>query len=224
MQHESSDIRARQPQETARGLASDSDSVGVGIADGLPAGRRLYPYSVIPGGVESARELLAATHNDAVVAKHYADFDVDTARVIALDHDQAVYVSYRVGNNVYWTNRKIELHKGETLISDGTHEARTRCGNRVSETPQAPVAPAKQPALEAFDHFPATGELYATNLPIDGSLTAPPAFTPPGVPQPAETFWGFPPPFFPFVPGGGGPKNHSSVTPTSPSGPGAPSG
>jgi len=32
------------------------------------------------------------------------------------------------------------LHAGETLLSDGEHLARTRCGNRVSEVPRAPVS------------------------------------------------------------------------------------
>jgi len=30
-----------------------------------------------------------------------------------------MYVAYRKGDKVYWTRKKVALHPGETLISDG---------------------------------------------------------------------------------------------------------
>ena len=114
------------------------------------AGRPLYPYSVIPGGVESAQELASAVEHDPVVANHYADFDLAKTHVVRLSEDHAFYVSYRLGDQVYWTNKKLTVHKGETVVTDGTHEARTRCGNRLSETQSKPTSP-KQPTAEEME-------------------------------------------------------------------------
>ncbi len=51
-----------------------------------------------------------------------------------------VYVSYRIGNKVFWTKHKLALRKGEAMLSDGTNMARTRCGNRISVLPVRPNA------------------------------------------------------------------------------------
>jgi len=96
--------------------------------------RVVYPFSVIPGGVQSTMELTSAVVHDPVVAGHYADFDIAKAKLVRLDHDEVVHVSYRMNNMIYWTKRTYLLHKGEILVSDGKHQARTRCGNRVSPT------------------------------------------------------------------------------------------
>ncbi|HEX4001418.1 MAG TPA: PEP-CTERM sorting domain-containing protein [Candidatus Acidoferrales bacterium] len=108
--------------------------------------RPLYPYSVIPGGVDSEQELKSAILHDPVVAYHYSDFDVAKTRVIRADHDEMEYVSYRMGDRVFWTNHQLRIHKGELLISDGTHEARTRCGNRLSDNAVQPTSAAQPPA------------------------------------------------------------------------------
>ncbi len=102
-----------------------------------PFGHPYYRYSVVPGGVHSADELQRALRNDDVVKVHYADFNADRAHVVTLESDRVAYVSYRVGDRVYWTRHPIRLRKGETLLTDGTHLARTRCGNRVSDRPTA---------------------------------------------------------------------------------------
>jgi hypothetical protein len=102
--------------------------------------RAFYPYSVIPGGVESAVELQNAVAHDPVVAAHYKGFDLVRARVIRLNHARAAYVSYRKGNDVFWTSERMRLAKGETVITDDKHMLRTRCGNQISEVPLAPVA------------------------------------------------------------------------------------
>jgi hypothetical protein len=187
----------------------------VPLADSLPEGRRLYSYSVIPGGVESAQELKTAAGNDSVVAAHYAGFNIENARVVSIDQDRLVYVSYRMGNSVFWTNKKLLLRKGETILTDGKNEARTRCGNRISEEKQAPLAPsAAQPALDSFDYFPPVeAPLVAENMPLDGGLV-PPGFTSPGnlgFPSPADHPAEFyPSPSFPFIPGPGKANTPSS--------------
>jgi hypothetical protein len=125
-------------------VSSSHSRPEIRLAAAGPHARRLLPYSVILGGALSADELKNALANDPVVAGHYAGFDATKARVVQIDHGRAVYVSYRLGNRVYWTSKRLTLLKGETVLTDGEHEARTRCGNRISDTPQAPVSP-KEP-------------------------------------------------------------------------------
>jgi len=103
--------------------------------------RAVYPYSVIPGGVFSSKEMASALRTDSVAREHYADFNVATARIILVPASRKAYVSYRKGDKIFWTRKQVNLHAGETLLSDGEHLARTRCGNRVSEVPRAPVSP-----------------------------------------------------------------------------------
>jgi PEP-CTERM motif len=111
-------------------------------------GRPVYPYSVVPGGVEDARELKWAAEHDPVVAAHYAGFDYDHARVVRLVLARTVYVSYRIGNKVYWSRHRISLKKGETVLTDGSMTARTRCGNRVEEVPQQATSSSEPPAVQ----------------------------------------------------------------------------
>ena len=177
------------------------------------AARSLFPYSVIPGGVESAQELKNAVERDPVVARHYADFDVSKTRVIRLDRDRMEYVSYRLGDRIFWTKRELRLRKGETLITDGTHEARTRCGNRLSEHSVEPTS-ADQPSAEALESpagapgFPAaTPELLAGNyLPDEFPGTGAP-LRPSGPGGPAGAI--IPPAYFPIV-GGGAPGSQTT--------------
>ena len=112
--------------------------------------RRVYPYSIVPGGVLDRKELTHAVAVDQVVAAHYAAFEASKTTVRTVDKPRAVYVSYRKGDKVFWTAKKLQLAKGETLLSDGQNEIRTRCGNRISDVPQLPVE-AKGPSEEELD-------------------------------------------------------------------------
>jgi len=118
----------------------------------------VYPYSVVPGGVKNVRELKWAADHDPVVRAHYAGFDYDHARVVRLVLAQTVYVSYRIGNKIYWTRHRVTLKKGEKVITDGTMTARTRCANRVEEVPQQAHSELEPPA-EKFEEpiHPSTG-------------------------------------------------------------------
>jgi hypothetical protein len=113
--------------------------------------RPVYPYSVVAGGVEDAKELKWIAEHDPVVAAHYAGFDYARARVVRLTLARTVYLSYRIGNKIYWTSHRVTLHKGEKVITDGRLTARARCANRVEETPQQQSASAVEPPLEKFD-------------------------------------------------------------------------
>ncbi len=103
-------------------------------------GRPTYLYSLIPGGIESVEELRQATAHDPVAAQHFEGFDYQRAHLVRVSQEQSMYVAYRIGQKVYWTRKKISLHPGETLISDGKIVARTRCGNRVALAPLGPHA------------------------------------------------------------------------------------
>jgi len=120
--------------------------------------RPVYPYSVVSGGVKDARELKWAADHDPVVRAHYAGFDYDHARVVRLVLARTAYISYRIGNKVYWTRHRVSLKKGETVLTDGKITARTRCANRVEEVPQQ-ASSSSEPPVAKFDEpvQPSTG-------------------------------------------------------------------
>lgn len=109
--------------------------------------RPVYPYSVIPGGVYSSRELRDSIVRDPIIASHYADFDVVHARLVRSTMATLSYVSYRKNNQIVWTRKPLRIPKGELLLSDGVSFARARCGNRFSSTPVGP-APDRGPDVE----------------------------------------------------------------------------
>lgn len=127
--------------------------------EGAAAPRRVYPYSIVPGGVSGAAELKRVIRADRVVAAHYASFDAGKAREVIVTKPRAVHVSYRKGDQVFWTAKKVMLAQGETLLSDGTNEMRARCANRISDVPRFPVE-AHGPSEEELDTVlaGATGE------------------------------------------------------------------
>lgn len=181
------------------------------------AGRPLYPYSVIPGGAYDVEELKNAIEHDPMVAQHYAGFDLAKARVIRLDGDRMEYVSYRLGDRIFWSNRQLRLRKGEEVITDGTHLARTRCGNRLSDHADGPTS-AAQPSIEALNspapEPAAEPELFAGNylpeeIPQFGAPLLPGGGAPGG---PTGTI--IPPVYFPVFPGGGPSGSSTPVPPT----------
>jgi hypothetical protein len=115
-----------------------------------PPKRVVYPHSVIPGGVQNRGELSREMSRDPVIAAHFTDFRVAEARIVRVQQERLVHVSYRLGEKIFWTARRVRLRRGETLITDGRSYARTRCGNRVAVVPQSPVSPADPPD-EVFD-------------------------------------------------------------------------
>jgi hypothetical protein len=83
-----------------------------------------------------------AMSEDPVVGAHYADLDPARFRAETLPEKKQAYVSYRVGEKIFWTRRAVTLQAGETVLTDGSAMLRGRCGNRISQTPRQPVAPA----------------------------------------------------------------------------------
>lgn len=147
------------------------------------ANREVYPYSIVPGGVKDVQELKWAADHDPVVREHYAGFDYDHARIVRLVLARTVYVSYRIGNKVYWTRHRVSLKKGETLITDGKITGRTKCANRVEEVPQQATSRSEPPAAKFEEPVqPSTGTAISTPpVPFESSLlnrTAPPGLGP----------------------------------------------
>jgi hypothetical protein len=105
-----------------------------------PSSRPVYGHSIVPGGAYSRGEVADAMRKDAVVAAHYQHVDVDRVHTKTITAARAVYVSYRVGNQVYWTKHRVRLSPGETVLTDGNTEIRARCGNLLSDDAQQPVA------------------------------------------------------------------------------------
>jgi len=207
-----------------------------------------YPYSVIPGGAYSQSELQYAHAQDSVVRSHYSDFDVKHAQLVNLTEDRFQYVSYRLKGQIFWTKRKLRIPKGELLLTDGVHYARTRCGNRLSATPHQaatspnepdpkvlalpPVTPEMLPKM-ALATPPSLGEIPPVVPLVDSHTGAAPVATEPGLPTvqtvlpegpiltgfaPAPYGGGVPP----VVSTGGGTPPVSPTTPTTPSSPTTP--
>jgi hypothetical protein len=164
-------------------------------------GRLVYPYSVIRGGVLNPDELKHVMEYDPVVSKHFRGFDYQRAHLVKLTEERAMYVSYRIGDRVYWTRRKISLHAGETLITDGAIVVRTRCGNRVAPAPLDTGSPLEPSAYEFEQPFvlrdpDPTPPVLATTSPAPDKL--PPALI---TPVKGGGWWFIPP--FAYIPSGG---------------------
>jgi hypothetical protein len=174
---------------------SDSRTLAHGV-HGL-----VYPYSVIRGGVANPDELMQAIEYDPIVSRHFQGFNYQRAHLVRLSQKQAMYVSYRVGDRVYWTRRKVTLPLGETLITDGTIVARTRCGNRVAAVPLdagSPLEPSPDELEQPFsprDPDPIPPVLSAVN---SAPVQPPPAVIPTAA---KGSGWWFIPPLV-YVPSG----------------------
>ncbi len=206
---------ARQERARAANAANSSSTsppadVPDSHFDPVTGSRTLFPYSVIPGGVESAEELRSALEHDPIAAAHYAGFDVSQTHVVRLASDEEMYVSYRLNNHIYWTNKKLRLLKGETVITDGKNVARTRCGNRLSATAEVPMA-ARQPLDMTLDPAPLPDLAAARPIALPMALPFP-AFSSLLASSPGSSGGTFMPPSFPIV-GGGGSPSHKVVTP-----------
>jgi hypothetical protein len=141
----------------------------------LEPGRPVYQYSVIPGGAFDASELAEAMDRDPVVAAAYRTV-ADGVHAEVVPADRLAYMSYRLGDHIFWTRHPIRLHRGETILTNGTVELRGRCGNGISPDPVLPTiesepGPLELEALVAPDsplpshplafNYAASGDLYA---------------------------------------------------------------
>ena len=165
--------RIRRPvPEMAHAAAPAPAAVAPAAATAKPL-KLVYRNSVIPGGVHSAAELAAALQHDPVAAAHYANFDVAAAHVVRVGQSRLVHVSYRIGDKIYWTKNKVRLAQGESLLYDGKHQVRARCGNRIADEPQGPVLD-DEPAPEVLDAvFVSAEELVDQTLNMAAAYNGP---------------------------------------------------
>lgn len=180
-------LPAQAPYASLMPDSSTAASAPAPGSDPLPVARRVYRYSVVPGGAADGAELERILRSDKVVAAHYAGFDAAHARAVTVSAPRAVYVSYRKGDNIYWTTRKVMLQVGETLLTDGRNEMRARCANRISDMPRFPVEahPPAPGALDEFEDEGTAGEITYVNAPEpapDGDLPELPG-------QPFKLMW-----------------------------------
>jgi hypothetical protein len=157
----------------------------------------VLPYSLIPGGVHSGDELRVALHNDPLGARHYATFNVSSSHVVRLARDHRAYVSYRLDDHIYWTSHQVTLHAGEALLTDGVHLARTRCGNRISDSPETPTRPSEPaeslltspiaPILPEMVIEPLGGDPSFRDSPLALALLTASRIVPPLSPSPSPT-------------------------------------
>lgn len=110
--------------------------------------RPVYRHSVVPGGVQDVDELRQAMERDPVVRQHYEQLRLSKIEETTVPQPEWAYVSYRIGEQVYWTRRPVLLQKGEKLLTDGRNVVRTRCGNQVAFAPRLPVAKADPTDME----------------------------------------------------------------------------
>ncbi|HXY49232.1 MAG TPA: hypothetical protein VEI01_07260 [Terriglobales bacterium] len=160
-----------------------------------PQTRPIYPFSIIPGGIRDRWDLERNFDDDPVVAEHYRGFNFRHLRLMLLAEDEWAYVSYRIGQKVFWTSHRVALHRGEKLLTDGNITARTRCGNQVSALPHPAVSPL-EPSEAQLDQ-PLPPMIPATFSPVPPNM---PALAQPTVPSHSGWF----PPLIPLYPFGGG--------------------
>jgi hypothetical protein len=112
--------------------------------------RPIYRYSVVPGGVRSPEELIEAMARDSAVAEHYAGIDKAKLTNGRLSEPLQAHVSYRIGDRVYWTKKKLTIQAGEQVLTDGKTIVRGRCGNNLSVAPLLPTLD-NEPKPDVFD-------------------------------------------------------------------------
>jgi hypothetical protein len=135
--------RADRAQRSIAETAPSAENIS---ADARP----IYRYSVVPGGVRSPEELIEAMARDSTVAEHYASIDKAKLAIGRLNEPLQAHVSYRIGDRVYWTKKKLTIQAGEQVLTDGKTIVRSRCGNNISVAPLLPTLD-NEPKPDVFD-------------------------------------------------------------------------
>jgi len=160
--------------------------------------RRIFPYSVVPGGVFSREEFREAVRSDPVAARHYGEVRPERLIQRRLSETRRYFASYRKDGQVYWTSRAITVPEGEWVLTDGEAVVRARCGNLLSEEMRLPILPRyAEPTEIEFDE-PKISESTKSIWGRKSIFFLPPFWLPiillpPGGPRPPET----PPPVEP---------------------------
>jgi hypothetical protein len=165
--------------------------------------RKVYPYSIAPGGAKNLDEAKRAMKDPAIQA-NYANVDFAHLRQVKLKKSFSGYASYRWDEKIYWTSRELTLRVGETVFTDGVHLVRGRCLNSFSQFPMLPIRP-NEPTEQVLDtpvEIPVIAyaflklPVFAPELPLSpGALTPTVPIFPPASPAtPGGGVW------FPLIP------------------------
>ena len=159
------------PRHHQRAISEPARSLPEAKRNGAAAAtvrpRPVFRHSVVDGGVYSAEELSDAARRDPVVGRHYQVIMAGNVRTEIVAAERLAYMSYRRGNQIYWTSRKVRLPAGETILTDGVSDVRARCGNRLSSVPMEPTAD-DEPTDAEFDGPPSVPKLLMS-WPFDQS-------------------------------------------------------
>jgi hypothetical protein len=115
--------------------------------------------------------LREAAARDRAVARLYAHFDFEHARLERIRAAREVYVSYRIRDSIFWTRKKIRLPAGEMLLTDGKITARAKCGNQISDVSKPDVSD-EEPEQDVMDQ-PVALEPLGPSLPIRQTVSLP---------------------------------------------------
>lgn len=125
-----------------------------------------FRHSVIRGGAYTPGEVEDAIHRDPIVAAHYSAMNPRALRVEVLPNDRIVYMSYRVGDDIFWTRKAVRLKQGETILTDGVNTIRARCGNCIADAPMTPTTD-DEPGETEFDTVIDDPGIVALPPPLD---------------------------------------------------------
>jgi hypothetical protein len=138
------------------------------------ATRKVYPYSIVPGGALNLDEAKRAMNQPSVRAI-YANFNFTQLREVKLRKNLSGYVSYRWGEKIYWTSTMLTIGIGETVFTDGVNLVRGRCLNFYSPYPMLPIRP-DEPTEKILDtpvEMPVIAYSFA-KLPVEAPELPPP--------------------------------------------------
>jgi hypothetical protein len=122
-------------------------------AQNFRAARKVFPFSVIPGGVYEPRELVASMEKDPALREHYKDVKLDNLVAVRTSSPIKAEVSYRKNGCILWSSKAVTIPAGELVLTDGKNMIRGRCGNRMripKETARSGVATTETEEV-AFD-------------------------------------------------------------------------
>ena len=145
-----------------------------------PGARKIFPFSIVPGGVDGPDELQQAIHRDPVIRGHYAGINIESLVMVRTNAPMLAFVSYRKEGKILWTRRPLHIPSGEPILTDGKYIIRSRCGNRLENRLPPNVALSSRLAAE-----PREWEFDTALIPGTLGLPGDPAVSPPVVPSSA---------------------------------------
>ena len=186
--------------------------------------RKVYPYSIVPGGAEDVLQAKRAMTDPAVKA-HYANVDFSQLKQVKLAANLSGYVSYRWGDKIYWTQEGHLCGPAKPYSPTASHRPRTLPELLFRAVPCSPLGRTEptEKALDAARRNAVTVYSFPKLPVLAPELPMPPGELTPSVPAASCPWWvrrvgktpggGFWFPLLPIIP----PIHHHPSSP--PSGP-----